>query len=98
DDFDMFLVDSATDEILASSTAVQSSRRTPVEWLSWTNAGSADRAVELVVNRFSGPDTPRLKIAFVTMSGLVAVEYDRSQGGDVVGPTVFGHNGGPDTL
>lgn len=98
DDFDLFLVDAATDEILASSTAVQSSRRTPVEWLSWTNAGSSERAVELVVNRFSGPAAPRLKVVFMTMSGLVSVEYDRSQGGDVVGPTVFGHNGGRDTL
>ena len=98
DDFDLFVVDATTGEVLASSTTVQARSQTPVEYLSWTNRSPADRAVRVVVNRFSGKKTPRLKLTFVTMTGLQSLEHDRSAGPDIVGPTVFGHNGGVDAI
>ena len=51
--------------------------------------------VQLVVNRCaSGHGNPRLKFVLLQNGGGVsATEYPKSTGGDVVGPTIFGHNG-----
>jgi hypothetical protein len=49
--------------------------------------------VQLVINKFSGPG-PRLKFILLQNGGGVSgVEYPRSGGGDVVGPSIFGHAG-----
>jgi len=75
----------------------------PVEVLSWTNEGSVPLTVQLAINRCdtttcdaNGGDTtnPRLKVALVQNGGgVTATEYPESSGGDVVGPTIFGHAG-----
>lgn len=98
DDFDLFVASTTNGDVLAHSTAVQSRSKTPVEYLTWTNDTATAAHVRLVVNRFSGTGNPRLKLAFATSSGLQSVQYDTSQAPDVVGPTVFGHNGGADTI
>ncbi len=65
----------------------------PVEVLDWTNESGATKTVQLAVNRFSGV-TPPVKFALIENGGGVeATEYPRSSGGDVVGPTIFGHSG-----
>ena len=54
---------------------------------------ASEKVVQLVVNRFSGGN-PRLKfILLQNGGGVTATEYPRSGGGDVVGPSVFGHSG-----
>jgi len=64
----------------------------PFEFLSWENEG-AEEEVQLVINRFGGA-TPRLKFVLIENGrGVAETEYPRSSGGDVVGPTVFGHSG-----
>ena len=99
DDFDMFVVDAGTKQVLASSTTVQAMSQAAVEYVTWTNTGATARAVDIVVNRVPGSTgTPRLKLLLVSASGVNSVEHDRSVGGDIVGPTVFGHNGGPDVI
>ena len=70
----------------------------PVEILGWENDTGGAAAVQLVVNRYSGGD-PRLKLALLQNGGgVTATEYESSAGGDVVGPTIFGHNGGESVL
>jgi hypothetical protein len=65
----------------------------PAELLQWANGTSTQKTVQLVINRFSG-DNPRLKFALLgNGAGPSGVEYPTSAGGDVVGPTVFGHAG-----
>ena len=65
----------------------------PVEVLGWENEGGSAATVQLVINRFGG-GLPRLKVALLQNGGGVsATEYEASAGGDVVGPTIFGHNG-----
>jgi hypothetical protein len=52
---------------------------------------SGSLSVDLVVARYAGTGTPRFK--FISWrSALTAVEYPTGSGGDVVGPTTFGHN------
>jgi Subtilase family len=52
---------------------------------------SLSGSFDLVVARFAGAATPRFKLISFR-SALTAVEYPTSSGGDVVGPTIFGHN------
>ena len=92
-DLDAYLI-SSTGTILASSVDDNRMSEHPFELLQWPNTGPAAQAVRLVIARFSGPN-PRFK--FVHMdngsSGITSVEYPTSAVGDVVGPTIFGHNG-----
>lgn len=97
-DLDAFLLD-AEGELLTGSAEdnVKGSKR-PVEIVQWTNESSAVATVQLAVNRFSGA-APRLKLIFLQNGGGVSgVEYPRSGGGDVVGPTVFGHAAAPSAI
>jgi Subtilase family len=79
------------------STEVQK----PIELLGWKNETGAAQEVLLVINRCSGAcnpkattGTPRLKFEFVGHDGGVTeTEYPASSGGDVVGPTIYGHAG-----
>jgi subtilisin family serine protease len=96
-DLDAFLLNKAGEFILnegdpvaALEDNVNRSER-PFEFFSWKNKGLT-REVQLVINRFSGGD-PRIKFALLENGrGVTETEYPRSTGGDVVGPTVFGHS------
>jgi hypothetical protein len=66
----------------------------PVELLGWENDSGEEVEVQLVINRFSGAASPRLKFALLENGGGVSeTEYPKSTGGDSVGPTIFGHSG-----
>jgi len=75
----------------------------PVETFSWTNRASEPQRVRLAINRCFGAPChptasetamPRLKVALLQNgSGVTSTEYPTSSGEDVVGPTIFGHNG-----
>ncbi|HET8971115.1 MAG TPA: hypothetical protein VFN19_08660, partial [Candidatus Nanopelagicales bacterium] len=82
DDFDVFLVDATTNKVLAGSAGDQARSQTPVEYFGWRNDSATTRNVKIVIPRYSGTGTPRLKISFVTLQGLVSMEYDRSAGGN----------------
>jgi hypothetical protein len=78
----------------------------PVEFFSWKNEGP-EREVQLAINRCFGklieggcnPDAssvtkPRLKVILLENgAGVSATEYPESSGGDVVGPSIYGHAG-----
>jgi subtilisin family serine protease len=94
-DLDAFLL-GGTGKILAASFEENSGSegtQRPVEILQWENPSNSSVTVSLAINRFSGED-PRLKFILLQSGGGVsAVEYPESSGGDVVGPTIFGHAG-----
>lgn len=94
-DFDAFLLNSTGGLIgVAAGDNVEISQK-PVEVLQWPNKSGSQQTVQLVVNRFAGGiPPPRLKFALLENgSGVTAVEYPRSTGTDIVGPTIFGHSG-----
>ncbi len=97
-DLDAFLL-GETENVLAESP--YANEVTPYELLSWKNETGSSKVVRLVVNRYAGA-TPRVKFALLQNGGGVpSTEYEESSpgpGGDIVGPTVFGHNGGEDTI
>jgi hypothetical protein len=90
-DLDAFLL-SAEGQLLASSTERNGKTDEPVEILQSANNSASVKTVQLVVNRFSGSASPRLKFIFQQNGGGVSgIEYPKSGGGDVVGPAVYGH-------
>jgi hypothetical protein len=94
-DLDAFLL-SGIGNVLAQSVEGNSGPKgtqRPVEIVQWTNSAGSARTVQLAVNRFSGGD-PRVKFILMENGGGVsATEYPASSGGDVVGPSIFGHAG-----
>jgi hypothetical protein len=94
-DLDAFLL-SGSGQIVAASFENNSGptgTQRPVEILQWDNEAKSAQTVDLAINRFLGV-SPRLKFILLQNGGGVsAVEYPTSSGGDVVGPSVFGHAG-----
>ena len=99
-DLDVYLIDAATGAILSSSVDPNpgaSGTQVPFELVDYQNTGAA-KNVEVVIARFSGVALPRLKYVLMRGSHLTSAEYNTSSLGDVVGPTIFGHNGGQNTI
>jgi subtilisin family serine protease len=90
---DAYLLDAGGNLIGESRENNIKKSQKPVEVIQWPNETKSERTVQLVVNRRSGFN-PRVKFALVENgSGVSATEYPRTTEKDVVGPTVFGHNG-----
>jgi hypothetical protein len=110
-DLDAFLLDATgapmeeAGELVGSTTDNLTSQK-PVEVFSWENPGPTQE-VQLAVNRCTSSCNPaasltampRLKFALLENgAGVSSTEYSASNEGDVVGPTIFGHSGGADTM
>jgi len=97
-DLDAFLLDAAGHVIAESPYA---NEVTPYEEFSWKNETGSSEVVSLVVNRYAG-GTPRVKFALLQNGGGVAsTEYEESSpgpNGDIVGPTIYGHNGSENAI
>jgi len=92
DDFDVYLLNDAN-SVVASSENTNSTTQTPFEYFSYTNGTGSTRRYRIVINRYSGSGTPRLKYMFIqSTSGVLGVQYNTSNGGDIVGPTLYGHS------
>jgi hypothetical protein len=86
----------------------ESATQEPFEILRWKNSTSANAKVDLAIVRCFGeecnpkadPTTkPRLKfILLENGSGVTETEYPKSKGGDLVGPTIFGHAAAADAV
>jgi subtilisin family serine protease len=93
-DLDAFLLDAEGKLLTGSAESNVAETQQPVEIVQWENKTSSVQTVQLVVNRFLGSAKPRLKfILLENGSGVSAVEYPKSDKGDVVGPTIYGHAG-----
>lgn len=106
-DLDAYLLDSEGNLIKVKGSPIESTEDNvaggePFEFLGWENTSSTSRQVQVVINRCSsscnpsgsGIAVPRLKFALLENGhGVSAIEYPTSSGGDVVGPTIFGHAG-----
>jgi hypothetical protein len=98
---DPLKVEEGGKEFLVASRDDNLTSQRPVEVLQWENDSGASAKVQLAINDCFGlcnPDAgsalPRLKFVLLQNGGGVTeTEYPQSLGGDVVGPTVFGHAG-----
>ncbi|HEX6455529.1 MAG TPA: S8 family serine peptidase [Solirubrobacterales bacterium] len=102
-DFDAFLLNASGGTVLESATQNNIASQKPVELLFWKNPSpSQSRVVQLAIDHCFGEcnpgasasKNPRLKFILLENGGGVSgTEYPQSQGGDTVGPTVYGHAG-----
>jgi Subtilase family/Fibronectin type III domain len=91
-DYDVFLTD-AQGRVVAASAADNLGLQQPFELLGFTNRTASTQTFNIVVGKFAGAADPRLKFVLDNASGISGVEHNTSTGSDVVGPTIFGHNG-----
>ncbi len=81
------------------SDDVNSITQLPFEFVSLANGTGALKTFNVSINRASATGTPRVK--FVLFGGptrIESTEYETGAGGDVVGPTIFGHNGAANAM
>jgi hypothetical protein len=90
-DLDLFLIDSKN--VVVSSSAYDNLNDEPFEYLSYTNSSGSAKTYRIVVNRYTGSGTPRLKYVFLQNGNdcISSVQYNTSAGGDIVGPSLIGH-------
>ena len=106
DDFDLFLIDTTTNTRVAQSITSNNGAgsQTTFEAFSYTiPAGSNGHSFELYVAHYqpTAPEvTPRFKVIFLENGAapFLTLERETVSAPDVMGPTVFGHNGGPSTM
>ncbi|HEX4490277.1 MAG TPA: S8 family serine peptidase [Acidimicrobiia bacterium] len=91
DDFDVFLVDASSGAVVAASTDDNQVTQQPFEFVDIYHFDSTD--VRVVIARHSGRGRPRLKFSLLGSRGIDAAQFATSSGPDVIGPTIFGHNG-----
>jgi hypothetical protein len=98
-DLDAFLVsgNQLVAESIEQNNGVTGTQR-PVEIVQWINKSGSAKTVQFAINRYSG-SLPRLKFILMQNGGGVsATEYPSSAGGDVVGPSIFGHAGAASSI
>lgn len=95
-DLDAILLDAEGEILTGSAEDNVAVTERPVEIVQWTNESASEATVQLAVNRYAG-GAPRLKFIFL-QSGVSGVEYPKSGGGDVVGPSVYGHAAAPEAI
>lgn len=94
------ILDGEGDPIPVAAGGDNIASQKPVELLQWENPSPSPVKVQLAIDRCFGAcnpsasasTLPRLKFALLE-GGVSATEYPFSSGGDVVGPTVYGHAG-----
>jgi hypothetical protein len=91
-DYDVFLMD-AQGRVVAASVTDNLGLQQPFELLGFTNTTASTQTLNIVVGKFAGTADPRLKFVLDGASRITGVEHNVSTGSDVVGPTIFGHNG-----
>jgi hypothetical protein len=92
-DFDVRAFDQATATLIGAATDNNLASQKPFEVLRFENPTGSARLIDIVINRFAGSAAPRVKYVMLGAGGVLGAEYDVSLGSDVVGPTIFGHNG-----
>jgi Subtilase family len=101
-DLDAVLFDAKGEPVAGSLEENVTDTQRPFELVGWENETSKSQTVRLVINRFSGSEDPPLKFALLENGGgVTATEYPKTSEGpepDVVGPTIFGHNGAEDAV
>jgi hypothetical protein len=89
---DAFVLNS-NGSVIASSKISNTASQRPFEFLAYQNTSATPQTVRVVVARKSGTALPRLKFIFVGGSDITDVQWNTSSGGDIVGPSIFGHSG-----
>jgi hypothetical protein len=91
-DYDLFVLNAAGN-VVANSDFDQSALQEPFEFLGYGNDTGTAQTYRVVIAQVGSGPPARLKFVFTGSAGITGVQYNTSSGGDIVGPTIFGHNG-----
>ena len=90
-DFDIGLLNSATNTFVATSINNNLTSGAPFEFISHTNNSASAQNLALIVQRFAGTGTPRFKLIFVGPVGISNVQFATPNASrDTVGGTIYG--------
>jgi hypothetical protein len=90
-DLNIYLLNN-TGAVVRQSSDDNTISQKPFELFSYTNSSGSTATYSLVIGRLFGA-MPRLKYIFIQgTKGISALEYNTSTGGDIVGPSVYGHS------
>jgi Subtilase family len=92
-DLDIYIADQMAHTVVAKSIDANLTTQKPYELVNVENPTALPRAYDIYVNKAAGLPNPRFKWVMLGGSGVASAEYDVSNGTDIVGPTIFGHNG-----
>jgi len=96
DDLDIYLLDDGNNPV-AWSNDNNLITQTPFEYFDYINTTGRTQRFQLMINRAAGTGTPRLKYMFLQYTaGVLGAQYNTSKGGDIVGPTLYGHSSNRD--
>ena len=105
DDYNVYLIDKNTSVILADSEDDQAYSGAPSEpYGGWQNESGRNETVQIVIVHDTqrglpgAAVPPRLKMIFATLTGFIKTQFVKSTSRYVLGPSIFGHDGGPDTI
>jgi hypothetical protein len=98
-DFDVYLLNSSNGIVAKSedTNTGASGTQQPFEYMQFQNTTGSAQTYRIVIGRYvaaSGGDTgtPRLKYLFIGSNGINSVQFNVSNSGDTVGPTIYGHS------
>lgn len=91
-DYDLFVL-SSSGTLLDASETDNPSFGEPVEAVAYFNQSASSQTVKIVIGKYSGGADSRMKFLMFGSGGITGVQHNVSNGGDIVGPTIFGHSG-----
>lgn len=92
-DLDFYLIDDEGQVLGSPATDDNLAIQIPQEQIYYENLTGAQQTVHLVVNRFAGTATPRLKYVLIQdTEGILGADLTQAEGEDILGPTIFGHS------
>jgi hypothetical protein len=96
-DLDIFAYDNTLGSFVAQGDEDNLQTQLPFELMNVQNTDSAAHTYFFFILRAQGTSAPRLKF-ILGRPRLSAAEYTTSGGPNIIGPTIFGHNGGPNVV
>jgi hypothetical protein len=97
-DLDIYLLEGSTIQASSEDNNVAGTQM-PFEFVTFQNTSASAKTLDLVVGRFSGSATPRVKFIFFGRTGAMSgVEYAGPAAPDATTGTIFGHSGARDAV
>ncbi len=94
-DLDIYLLDDSNTAVAYSYyDNPQRPFQSPFEYFYYTNSSGSSKTYRIVITRYSGSGTPRIKYLLYQNGNTCPsyVQYSTSSGGDIVGPAIMGHS------
>lgn len=87
-------------QVASSTSSTTGVGSKPFEILQFTNSTGSSADYNIAINNATASGTPRLKFVVLDNGAqtISASEYPTGSGGDIVGPTIFGHNGAANAM